>query len=168
MLSCMSIMEELGQQHEEANGWTMLSQAEEALQKANSKPYLIHCWGCNEEGHNFQEYPHKEDSQVLKRFYEKLDKWKQQKNEERNQIRNNNSHYRGGGYMTQAICDTVRAIEDPQAESEERTKLLVNPVEAVMTHTSTAAARKRPKRAATQPALSFVTFGSFAAMEQAH
>ncbi|CAJ1937068.1 unnamed protein product [Cylindrotheca closterium] len=70
-MSCMSIMEELGQQQEEENGWTMLSQAEEALQKASGKPYPIHCLGCNEEGHNFQDCPHKEDPQVLKRFYEK-------------------------------------------------------------------------------------------------
>ncbi|CAJ1941531.1 unnamed protein product [Cylindrotheca closterium] len=168
MLSCMSIMEELGQQQEEENGWTMLSQAEEALQKASGKPYPIHCWGCKEEGHNFRDCPHKEDPQVLKRFYEKLDQWKQQKNEELNRNRNNNSHYRRGGYMTQAICDTVRAIEDPQTESGERTNLLVNLVKAVTAHTSTAAARKRPKRQSTQPALSFVTFGSFAAMEQAH
>ncbi|CAJ1941917.1 unnamed protein product [Cylindrotheca closterium] len=70
--------------------------------------------------------------------------------------------------MTQAICDTVRAIEDPQTELGERTNLLVNLVEAVTAHTSTAAARKRPKRQSTQPALSLVTFGSFAAMEQAH
>ncbi|CAJ1941915.1 unnamed protein product [Cylindrotheca closterium] len=77
MLSCMTIMEELGQQQEEEKGWTMLSQAEEALQAASGKPYPIHCWGCNKEGHNFRDCPHKEDPQVLKRFYEKLDQWKQ-------------------------------------------------------------------------------------------